>query len=91
MSSEFSRDNLQLDEILAKYQQAIDEGELPDSEQLIREHPRHANELRQYFADNLRLEANRLTAPVNRPTSRPCRLRKRSSRELMLACSPLNH
>ncbi len=46
-----SRDDPQLNEILAKYLQAIEAGEPIDQDQFLRQYPEHADELQAFFAD----------------------------------------
>jgi hypothetical protein len=52
-SDGLSRDDPQLNEILAQYLQAVEAGESPDPEGLLREHPKYAEELRQFLADRV--------------------------------------
>ena len=49
----FSQDDPRLNEILAQYLQAVEAGESPDPEGLLREHPKYAEELRQFLADRV--------------------------------------
>ena len=54
MSSEpddASRDDPRLNEILAQYLESVEAGRPLDPEQLIREHPEFADELREFLAD----------------------------------------
>jgi len=53
--SEPSRDK-QLEAILHSYLQAVDAGENPDREELLRRHPDFADELREFFADQAKMD-----------------------------------
>jgi hypothetical protein len=55
-SGEGSREDSRLDEILAKYWQAVEAGEAPDREQMIREHAEHSDELRMFLADKNKID-----------------------------------
>ncbi|MCO6459553.1 MAG: protein kinase [Pirellulaceae bacterium] len=51
-----SRDDPRLNEILARYLQAVESGQPIDREQFLREHPEYADELREFFADKSQLD-----------------------------------
>lgn len=53
--SESSRD-LQVQAILHSYLQAVDAGQTPDREELLRKHPELAAELREFFADQEKMD-----------------------------------
>ena len=46
----------QLESILHAYLQAIDAGQKPDREELLRQHPEVADELREFFADQEKMD-----------------------------------
>jgi WD40 repeat protein/tRNA A-37 threonylcarbamoyl transferase component Bud32 len=48
--------NAQLEAILHSYLQAVDKGEHPDRDALLRQHPDLANELRAFFTDQAKME-----------------------------------
>ncbi|MBM3994309.1 MAG: hypothetical protein FJ303_09185 [Planctomycetes bacterium] len=47
----------QIDSILHAYLQAIDAGQKPDPEEIVRQHPECADELRAFFADQQKMDA----------------------------------
>jgi serine/threonine protein kinase/WD40 repeat protein len=49
-------ENQELDDILASYLQAVDAGQNPDREELLKQHPELANSLRTFFADHDRMK-----------------------------------
>jgi len=53
--NEPSRDK-QLEAILHSYLQAVDAGQNPDREELLRRYPDFADELREFFADQARMD-----------------------------------
>ena len=53
--SELSRDK-QLESILHGYLQAVDAGQNPDRDDLLRRHPELADELREFFADQAKMD-----------------------------------
>ena len=74
-----SRDDPRLNEILAKYLQAVESGQAIDVEQFVREHAEHEKELREFFADKRRLDdlagrdavGSAARHPVDAPTLPP--------------------
>ena len=53
--SELSRDK-QLESILHGYLQAVDAGQNPDRDDLLRRHPELADDLREFFADQAKMD-----------------------------------
>jgi len=53
---ESSQDDSRLNELLARYLQAVESGQPIEREQFIREHAEFADELREFFADKSRLD-----------------------------------
>jgi WD40 repeat protein/tRNA A-37 threonylcarbamoyl transferase component Bud32 len=51
-----SQDNPRLNEILARYLQALESGQPIDREQFVREHSEFADELREFFADKSQID-----------------------------------
>ena len=54
--SELSRDDPRLNEVLAKYLVAVELGEPIDRDQMLREYPEYADELREFFADKSQID-----------------------------------
>src|SRR5262245_50383228 len=53
---DFGSSEQRLQEILHSYLQAIDAGKAPDQEEIVRQHPDLADELRAFFADQKKLD-----------------------------------
>jgi eukaryotic-like serine/threonine-protein kinase len=51
-----------LDVLIAAYLEAVDAGQLPDRQELLEQHPKHADALRSFFTDHDRM--NRAAAPL---------------------------
>mgnify|MGYP001821449439 CR=1 FL=1 len=68
-SEGLSRDDPRLNEIIAQYLLAVEAGESPDPEQLLREHPEYAEELRQFLADKRQVDA--IAGAVNEDSGSP--------------------
>src|ERR1035438_6592940 len=75
--SESSRDQ-QAQAILHAYLQAVDTGQTPDREELLRQHPAFATELREFFADQAKMDG--LARSLHREIGRAsCRERVKTS------------